>query len=182
VSSGFAIVLGALLLVAAAPRAAAGSDVEHAVKAEFLERFTHFVRWPAASFATAESPFVVCVVGTNPFGTYLADLIRKRRLQARRAELRSISSLAQLDGCHVVFIAASERRRITSILDHTGGKPILTVGDTVGFARAGVLINLYLEEGHVRFAINIVAVKHSGLKVSSKLFKLARIVEAEPPR
>jgi hypothetical protein len=179
---GSVIALVAAVVACAAPPVAASNDVEYPVKAEFLERFTHFIQWPDASFASAQSPFVVCVMGTNPFGTYLEHLIATRRLQGRPAELRPVSDPAKLDGCHLVFIAASERDRIRSIVKHTYGKPILTVGDTEGFASAGVLINLYIEDDNVRFEINVAAVNDSGLKFSSKLYKLARLVEPERPR
>lgn len=179
---GSAIALVAAVVACAAPPVAASDDVEYPVKAEFLERFTHFVKWPAASFASAHSTFVVCVMGTNPFGGYLANLVATRRLQGRPAELRSVSDPTKLDGCHLVFIAASERDHLESIIKHTYGRPILTVGDTEGFARAGVLINLYIDDDNVRFEINVAAVNDSGLKFSSKLYKLARLVEPEQPR
>jgi hypothetical protein len=180
--SGFAIALVAAVVACAAQPVDASNDLEYPVKAEFLERFTHFIGWPAASFASADSTFVVCVMGANPFGAYLANLIATRRLQGRPAELRSVSDPTKLDGCHLVFIAASERDHLYSIVKHTDGRPILTVGDTEGFARAGVLINLYIDDDNVRFEINVAAVKDSGLKFSSKLFKLAQLVDAEPPR
>lgn len=157
----------------------AASGLEYPVKAEFLERFTHFIRWPSTSFARADSPFVVCVIGENPFGTYLTELVRRHSIQSRPAVLRWLSTTAEIDGCHLLFIARSERRHIASIVKRTSGRPILTVGDTEGFARAGVLVNLYIHGSNVRFEINIVAVKQSGLKFSSKLLKLARLVDPE---
>ena len=94
--------------------------------------------------------------------------------------VRYISDLAQVDGCEIVFIAASEKSRLASILARTEGKPILTVGDTDGFGAAGVLINFYTSGDTVKFEINEGAVDRSGLRVSSKLFKLARVIEAKP--
>ncbi len=176
------VVLCAMLLGAGGRRVGATNDLEYAVKAEFLERFTRFIKWPDTSFASAGSPFVVCVIGENPFGRYLADLIRQRHIQSRRAELRLIPGPDEIDGCHLLFVAHDERRNVTSIIKRTSGRPILTIGDTEGFAQAGVLINLYIEERNVRFEINVAAVKQSGLKFSSKLLKLARLVEPERPR
>lgn len=174
-------VLFAVLIAVVSRRVAAENELEYAVKAEFLERFTHFIRWPSTSFTDADHPFVLCVIGKNPFGTYLTELVGRQRIQSRRAMLRSISALGQIDGCHLLFIAHSERRRIASIVRRTSGRPILTVGDTGGFAEAGVLVNLYLHDSNVRFEINILAVKQSGLKFSSKLLKLARVVDPEHP-
>lgn len=173
--------LCALLVAASVRRVHAAQDLEYPVKAEFIERFTRFIKWPDTSFARPDSPFVVCVLGENPFGRYLLDLIRQRHIQSRRGELRLIPGPDEIDGCHVVFVARSERRRIASIVKHTYGRPILTIGDTDGFATAGVLVNLYIEGSNVRFEINVAAVKQSGLKFSSKLLKLARLVGPELP-
>lgn len=175
------VVLCTVVAAAAGRHVDAANDLEYAVKAEFLERFTRFIKWPSTS-PDLGSPFVACVIGKNPFGTYLVDLVGRRRIQSRRTELRLIADPADVDGCHLLFIARSERRRVAAILRHTSGRPILTVGDTAGFASAGVLVNLYIQATNVRFEINVAAVKRSGLKFSSKLLKLARLVDPDRPR
>jgi hypothetical protein len=53
---------------------------------------------------------------------------------------------------------------------------VLTVSDERGFAQQGVGINFYTEEDKVRFEINQDAVNRSGLRISSKLLSLAKIV------
>ena len=79
----------------------------------------------------------------------------------------------------MLFITSGERLRLRAIIERTSRRPILTVGDTDGFARAGVLVNFYLDKTRVRFEVNADAIKVSGLKVSSRLLKLARIVASE---
>jgi hypothetical protein len=161
----------------AGARVSAGVDPEYRVKAEFIERFTQFVSWPNEAFATQNAPFVLCVAGQNPFGDYLDELIKARTFNLRRGQLRVIRIPGDLDGCHVLFIAASERGRLGALVSNAARKPILTVGDSSGYGRAGVLVNFYIHERNVRFEINLSAVKLSGLKFNSKLLKLARIVE-----
>ena len=80
----------------------------------------------------------------------------------------------------MVFICGSEKARLAAILAHTESRPILTVADSNGFAAEGVLINFYTSGDTVHFEINEAAVEKSGLKVSSKLFKLAKVIEAKP--
>jgi hypothetical protein len=89
-------------------------------------------------------------------------------------------SSAQHPGeCHLLFIAESEKQRLHEILLKIVGKPILTVGDTSGFSSQGVIINFFLESDFVRFEINMSAAQEAGLKFSSKLLKLGRIVKAD---
>jgi hypothetical protein len=52
---------------------------------------------------------------------------------------------------------------------------VLTVSDTDGFLDAGGMIQFLIENGHVRFAINVDATSRAKLKLSSKLLSLARV-------
>jgi YfiR/HmsC-like len=157
--------------------AAHGEQVpEYELKAEFLSRFTNFIDWPPSSDGR---PFTIGVIGRNPFNGYLGKLAA-RRIKNRPVSIRYITELPQIDGCDIVFICGSEKQRLAAILARTDSRPILTVADSGGFAEAGVLINFYSTADTVRFEINESAVDRSGLKVSSKLFKLAKVVEARP--
>jgi len=163
------------MLIAGAAVVYADQVPEYQVKAEFLERFTRFIDWPA------EPPphFVIGVVGRNPFNGFIERMASEHRIKGRPIEVRYVSDLGQIDGCQVVFITASERDRLRRILARTDAKPILTVSDSDGFAAAGVMINFYNAGDTVRFEINESAAERSGLRVSSKLLKLARLVGAE---
>jgi hypothetical protein len=155
---------------------------EYEVKAEFMERLTRFIEWPQSAFGDAKSPFVVCVLGTNPFGTYLDKLVGGRQVKNRKIVMRAVADPTGIDSCHILFVANDERNRLKAIVARASRRPILTVGDTEGFARAGVLVNFYLDTAtRVRFEINADAIKQSGLKFSSKVLKLARIVAPGKP-
>ena len=168
--------------VAMRPAIAAPADeLEYPVKAQVIERFTRFIDWPDQVFAGPDAPFVLCVVGSSPIEPYL-ERIAQRRLKDRRVELRRLKPGADAGVCHLLFLAPSERSRIKQTVNKLSGKPVLTVGDTEGYAREGVLINLMLdEEGHVRFEICSTELRKSGLNVSAQLLRLARMVtEVEP--
>ena len=53
---------------------------------------------------------------------------------------------------------------------------MLTVGETEGFAARGGVINLTVEENKVHFEVNVLAADRAGLKISSKLLAIAKIV------
>ncbi len=147
---------------------------EYEVKAEFLERFTRFIDWPASTEPGGR--FVIGVVGRNPFNGYLERIAAERKIKGRPVEIRYLTDGQSLDACQIVFISGSEREHLRKILARTATRPILTVGDSEGFATAGVLINFYNAGDTVRFEVNDAAVERSGLHVSSKLLKLARLV------
>ncbi|HEY3352461.1 MAG TPA: YfiR family protein [Polyangia bacterium] len=173
------LVVAFLAAPAAATPTSGPADVEPQIKAEFLERFTHFIDWPQGGDA---GPFVIAVVGPNPFGGALDRLARDRTIKGRRVVVRYLAGPAEVGGQHVLFITRELRGALKEILARTRDRPVLTVGDTDGFARAGVLINFYLERGAVRFEINAGEAKRSGLRVSPKLLRLGRIVTTEDRR
>jgi len=148
------------------------------VKAEFIERFTRFVVWPESVFASADSSFVVCVWGSSPLVTQLERVVARGKIKDRPARLRHVEQNEGLDGCHILFVAATDRAAVSSVMRRTRGKPILSVADQPGYGAAGVLINLIIDEdGAVRFEINREVADASGLKISAKLMRLARMVK-----
>jgi hypothetical protein len=171
-----ALVVAILTLVD--PRlGAATAPPEHEVKAEFIERFTHFIDWPDSAFASPSAPFVVCAWGQSPLSSQLERVLSRGRLKARPVRLLQVESWDRLQPCHILYVATRDRAAIRGIVASTRGKPLLSVGDQPGFAEEGLLINLFLDaEGFVRFEINLEATRLSGLKVSAKLIRLARLV------
>ena len=162
------------------PRVSAATPPpEHEVKAEFIERFTHFIDWPDSAFASPTAPFVVCVWGQSPLTSQLEQVLSRGRLKARPVRLLHVESRDRLQPCHILYVASRDRAVIRSVVASTRGKPLLSVGDQPGFAEEGLLINLFLDaQGFVRFEINLEATRLSGLKVSAKLLRLARLVGA----
>ena len=156
--------------------ACAQETLEYQVKAAFLYNFTKFVGWPRDAFATADTPIELCVVGRNPFGDGLRDMLRDRRAQGRALALRSGDEVEDLGACNVVFIPLSEDAEAARILQKTDGRGVLTVGESQAFAEAGGMIRLLLEDKKVRFDVNVARAAEERLKVSSQLLKLARSV------
>ena len=78
-----------------------------------------------------------------------------------------------------MFISKSEKSRLTDIFDSLGSASILTVSETENFARRGGIINFYLEGNKVRFEINSDAAQRKGIKISSQLLKLGKVVGTE---
>ena len=150
---------------------------EYTMKAVFLEHFTRFIEWPETSgLADATTPFYVAVIGENPFGSILDQIYAEQKIKNKEVRILYVSTPAEIPHCHILFISNSHKELLPEILSRTKKKPILTVGDTKGFAEDGVLINFYLAENKIKFEINEKAVHDSGLVMSYRLLSLARIV------
>lgn len=163
----------ALLLLAPAPVIAQGPS-EYEVKAAFVHNIAKFVEWPAPS--DDGNAIQLCILGRNPFGDALAVLDGKQ-VGKLSWKISFPTNQSNLRACQVLFIAASESGRLAPLLDTLGDAPILTIGDTDGYAELGVMVNFYIAENKVRFELNSEAASRARLKFSSQLLKLARIVK-----
>ncbi|MGA7792713.1 MAG: YfiR family protein [Candidatus Acidiferrales bacterium] len=149
---------------------------EYQVKAAYLFNFLKFVEWPDESFADPLAPIVIGVVGEDPFGNALPQVVIGKTVQGRDLVIRIYHAGEDLRGAHILFISASERKRLPMILSGLRGSSVLTVSDTAGFLDAGGMIQFLNENGRVRFAINVDATGRARLKMSSKLLSLAKVV------
>ncbi len=172
-----AIAVGAII----APAAAQSGAREDQVKAAFVYNFIKFVEWPPEIWGAADTPIKLCVSEGGALNGALAAL---RGKMARNRLIQVLQGLKKPDrsGCHVLFVGPDDRHALSKISRGTIGRGLLTVSDIDGFAERGGVIGLFVSEGRVRFAINAGAAHRSGLRVSSQLLKLGRIVETERQR
>lgn len=168
--------LAALAAIAAPAAPAPPAASEYEVKAEFLHRFAQFVAWPPDAFAGEDAPLTIGVLGQDPFGPFLDTAVAEARVGGRRFAVQRFQTLAELQPCHILFVAASEEPRLAAVFERLRGSPTLTVGETRRFARRHGAIGFVLEEGRLRFEINASAAERAGLKLSSQLLKLAKVV------
>lgn len=176
-SKGYQIYVIVFVFICMLPVFSVTEDMEYAMKAVFLERFTRFVEWPAEyAISDTTKPFILGIVGSSPFGSILERVYDSQKIRDKHVEIRYIIDFEDIAECHLLFISRISVTGLTRILTYTRSRPILTVSDTRGFANKGVLINLNIEEGRIRFEINEGAVRESGLYMSYHLLKLAKIV------
>jgi hypothetical protein len=156
----------------------AGSS-EYLIKAGFIYNFAQLVQWPTLSFSQPDSPIVIGILGTDPFGETIDRVIENKKLGGRSVIIRRLKwgkDLKELRECHILFVSSSEKEHLTDMLNTVKWLPILTIGETPGFASRGGIINLTLEGNKVRFEVNVEAAKQANLNISSRLLALARIV------
>ena len=160
------------------PRAARAQETlsEYQVKAAYLFNFLKFVEWPSDAFADPLAPFVIGVVGEDPFGNALPQVILGKTVQGRDLVVHVYRSGDDCRGAQILFISASEKRKLPAIMASLHGASALTVSDVPGFLNAGGIIQFLNENGRIRFAINVDAATRARLKMSSKLLSLAKVI------
>lgn len=166
--------LGAILLAMFCVSVSAAPPGEFEVKAAFVHNIAKFVEWPTS--ASARGVLRLCVLGQGSFGE-AAVVLRGKPVGSTVWEVVPVTTRTNLRECQVLFIEASEAGDLPRLLGTLKGSPVLTVGDAEGYGEQGVMVNFYLEQDKVRFEINLAATSRAGLKISSQLLKLARIIQ-----
>lgn len=182
--SGGAVVLALLAFfllsgLVAPETAGSATPAEADVKAAFVLNFIKFVDWPASAFRSPEDPFLLAVMGSDPTATAIGRLDGKT-VSGRRLVIRRVPGIAAIDPCHVLFVGASARTELSSLLGAVRKKPVLTVADFEEFAARGGMIGFTRQSDRIGFEINDEAARDAGLKVNAKLLYLGRIVQPGP--
>lgn len=145
---------------------------EYQLKALFIFNFPKFVEWPADAFATTNDPFVIGVIGENPFGTALEDTVKDKSMNEHPFVVKRVRTPAEARKCHILFVSDSDRKRVSELLNALKDASVLTVSDLDHFLELGGMIRFYMEGKRVRFEINHETAKTCRLKISSSLLQL----------
>jgi hypothetical protein len=158
------------------------------VKAAYLLNFVRYTEWPDHAFSSPGHPIVLTVVGDCDLIDVLAEAIGRggpvggrpvalRRATLPRGELNSFyEGLLQ---SHLVYLCSVDRVQLVGILRRLRGADILTVSDLPHFAEHGGMLGFLLDQDRIVFEANPKALETTGVNVSAKVLKLARIVEPE---
>jgi hypothetical protein len=149
---------------------ARADGLETAIKATYLYKFAPFVEWPDSAFAGPTGPFVLCVVGDDPFGAVLDRAVKGLRVGDRPLVVRRMDTVQRNAGCQIAYLGGSPAQSVADGVKALKGAPVLTVADGPG---AGAMIDFELRDQRVRFDIDDAAAADAGLNISSKLLSLA---------
>lgn len=152
---------------------------EYEIKAAFIYNFAKFVEWPPASNQAVSDSIIIGILGKDPFGYLMEKVIGGKTAGGKTILIERYESIEMARRCHILFVSDSETPRLKQIVRQLSGQHVLTVGEMDRFARQGGMICLYMQDKRIRFRINMAATEAAQLRLSSKLLKLAEIVEKE---
>ncbi len=157
------------------PRAYAQSEDQ--VMAAFLYNFARYVEWPKDAFDGSDSPVEICMLGSRDFSSVVAKIVSGKKVGHRPVVVTDQDDLAASTSCHILFVGPDATSKREKIFDVLGRESVFTVADSEGFASAGGVANFLRVDKRIRFEINANAAKTAGLKISSRLLRLAKVVE-----
>lgn len=167
-------VLGLLLLLLVIPNnnALAGDVDGGAIRAAYLLNFMRFTEWSEETFVNSESSLHLCLFGSK-HSKYLFRLDGKT-IGQRSISVKKINYITQLNDCHTLYFSGEDQIELEKIIPAIEGKAILSVSENMSFNQAGGLIRIFKENNKLRFNIDFQALQVSGLKIGSRLLRLAK--------
>ncbi len=141
---------------------------EEELKIAFVYNFLKFVSWPSGS-----KNLYLCVVGETKLKPYLFALqgksVKDKVISVKELSLDVKGALC----CNALFVGKLSRDKLKMIIRKAQENGVFTVSDLPGFAELGGIIEVFPVENKLRFIVNLSAAKLSGIKISSRLLKLA---------
>jgi hypothetical protein len=173
-------VVACALTLAPAPAPAQDRSLEFGVKATYLYKFAAFVQWPDDAFDSPGDPLTLCVVGTDPVTALVDEAASGQQVAGRAIAVRHVASLERDTRCHILYVASGRASVLARTLERVRGMPVLTVADAAPPTIEGLVVNLMVLDGRVRFEIDLRAAAENRLVVSSKLLAVAADVRQNP--
>ena len=163
------------------------SQMEYDVKAAFIYNFVRVTKWPKCALGSDAKKLVIGVLGKSPIRSALRPY-QAAELKDRKLDIRHFDKPEEIKDCHVLYVAASQQEEVEKTLKKLKGSSTLTMGEFDGFAQGGGIVNFYKvkkqvrHEANIRFEINLDAMKRAGLKISTGVLDLAKLVRDAKPK
>ncbi len=149
------------------------SGDEYRVKAAFLFHFAQLVDWPPQALRDGDRSLSLCIFEDEPHREELESTIEGKTVRGHVLHVKHIRKEQDIQGCHILFLGQDESKHSPTLLTGLRNIPILTIGETDNFSRAGGMIRFHVEDNRIRFDINLEAAETARLKISSRLLLLA---------
>ncbi len=147
---------------------------EYQVKAAFFYHFANFVDWPESTFKATKGHIRICVMGKDLFGQTLNATLAKKTVRDHPFEIHQNPPKTELQHCHVLYLSATRSSQMKALHHQIAKSDVLTVGENLEFMRHGGMVQFFVDNQKVRFAVNTDIINQTHLKVSSKLLRLAK--------
>lgn len=141
---------------------------EYQLKTAYLFHFAELTEWPNPS------PVTICLQGNNPIRTYL-PILDGQQINNQQVRINTGVTIAIAE-CRIIFL--SDLNTLSpAMLEQAQKNHVLLVSDAPGFASKGGMIEFTLRDNKLKLVVNLVSVKQAGFKLSSKLLRMADILE-----
>ncbi len=151
---------------------------EFAMKALYIKKFNNYIEWPEWKINDqSKSTFRIGIIGKNPIFGKLKYVFKETVLFQKKVSVEYANKPDEYSEFNIIFISSGQLNQIPRLVEIAKKHCILLIGDTPGYAEAGVHINFFIRKTKLRFQINRKSLLRSKLSASSFLLSLAVLVE-----
>lgn len=162
-----------VMLVPLRSESAPVSEVESKLKAAFVFNFARFISWPDDSFEVESEPLVICTIGLGVDEMASAG-IETKKIKGHPIVVKNIGSLNEpMQSCHLLYIKDASLEYLEAYLKKSEGSPVVTIGESDGFAKRGGTIEFIKVNDRLSFKINNTKAKERRLRINASLLNLA---------
>lgn len=164
------------LLLGSLPAQAQSADLG-ALRAGFLLNFAKLASWPEARFAAADAPLRLCLLADDASLDALSKSLSGKPVGSHALELVPVSNAAAIraGNCHLAYLGPEAQPRYGELMAALAASGALIVDEGSRFSWPDGMIRLFVEDGRMRFELNLDAVEKAGLKIDPRLIRLARL-------
>ena len=161
------------LLLAAVAASAQPTAPENQIKGAFLAKLSQYIEWPAATFAKADQPIVIGILGEDTFGREFDVSLRAFKVAGRAVQARRLRRVEEAKGCHLLYVSPSENGNLRTILTALRSQPILTAGDHPEFLKLGGALRFWRKGESLAFHISADALREAQITAHPRLLQLS---------
>ena len=76
-----------------------------------------FIEWPDSMFVNADSSLVLGILGEDPFGELIDQMLNNKFVKGRSIRIERYELDDHLDTCHLLFVSHSVERQLSYLFN-----------------------------------------------------------------
>ncbi|MEA1983947.1 MAG: YfiR family protein, partial [Campylobacterota bacterium] len=129
------------------------------------------------SFEDDSSKSFVITVLNNPFENLFNAVYNGKKINSKPVKIVYINDIQDLKETNIFYIPQVNSKTLSSALDKSKNRNILTISSTRGFAQRGGMIQLYFVSQKLKLKINTQQATKEGIKIKPMLLRISDIVK-----
>ncbi len=163
----------ALFILVSTPCVKAQDEINYAVYANIIYRFTKYIDWPDDR---KSGDFVIGIVGNSPVYDELVSFTANKTVGSQKIVIKKMSLSASSYDCCILFLSDDASKNLKKIVAETENTPTLIVSEGKGLALKGACINFIIADEHLKLEINKTNIEKRDLNIATELLSLGIIV------
>jgi len=147
------------------------AQTEYKIYSGLMFHFIKYTQWPSVG-----SEIVLGVFGKSPMNTE-ALALNGKMAGSMKVVVKEIQNVTEVDQCQILFVPSSQASKYSEIASKAKQHNVLVVSNSPTAIKNGVVVNFFEENSKVKFEISNKNAAENGIKISSELLKLAKVVD-----